>query len=58
MLPLNIFLDVNVYIFLDRRRSNVVKGVEKIAEDREKRRAQQAKIMEEQAGLNIWIKID
>jgi len=36
---------------VNRRRSNVVKGVEKIAEDREKRRAQQAKIMEEQETL-------
>ena len=35
----------------DRRRSNVVKEVEKLKENREKRRAQQAQILEEQETL-------
>ena len=37
--------------FPDRRRSNVVKEVEKLKENREKRRAQQAQILEEQETL-------
>ena len=39
------------FSILDRRRSNVVKEVEKLKENREKRRAQQAQILEEQETL-------
>ena len=35
----------------DRRRSNVVKEVERLKENREKRRAQQAQILEEKEAL-------
>ena len=44
-------LFVSTCYFLDRRRSNVVKEVEKLKENREKRRAQQAQILEEQETL-------
>ena len=41
-----------IFVFFeDRRRSNVVKEVEKLKENREKRRAQQAQILEEQETL-------
>ena len=40
-----------IFHFPDRRRSNVVKEVEKLKENREKRRAQQAQILEEQETL-------
>ena len=42
---------VSISPFPDRRRSNVVKEVEKLKENREKRRAQQAQILEEQETL-------
>ena len=40
-----------IAFFSDRRRSNVVKEVERLKENREKRRAQQAQILEEQEQL-------
>ena len=43
---------------LDRRRSNVVKEVEKLKENREKRRAQQAQILEEQETLRNKVSCD
>ena len=46
----NNFFTIFVF-FEDRRRSNVVKEVEKLKENREKRRAQQAQILEEQETL-------